>query len=140
MSKNICDMKTKCLLSILVMASMNVLASPRQDSGFVAHEWGTFTSVQGSDATQLEWSPLVSSELPKFVYDSSRNCGNARRVAESKASFLTLQRMETPVIYFYSDQPRTVDVAVRFPQGNVTEWFPQVASLPKSKEDLQIEQ
>jgi hypothetical protein len=34
------------------------------------------------------------------------------------------QRMETPVIYFYSGQSRTVDVSVRFPRGEVTEWFP----------------
>src|SRR3954463_10626080 len=103
-------MKNKCALSILVVASMNVLAAPQQDSGFVAHEWGTFTSVQGSDAVQLEWSPLVSSELPKFVYDCSRGYPSGRHGSDSKAAFLTLQRMETPVIYFYSEQARTVDV------------------------------
>jgi hypothetical protein len=133
-------MKNKCALSILVVASMNVLAAPQQDSGFVAHEWGTFTSVQGSDAVQLEWSPLVSSELPKFVYDCSRGYPSGRRGSDSKAAFLTLQRMETPVIYFYSEQARTVDVLVKFPQGEVTEWFPQIATLTKSKEDLQLAQ
>ena len=33
--------------------------------------------------------------------------------------------METPVIYFYSDHERTVDVSVDFPQGTITEWYPQ---------------
>jgi hypothetical protein len=124
----------------MVVASMNVLASPQQDSGFVAHEWGTFTSVQGSEAIQLEWTPLVSSELPRFVYGSSASPGDSSRGEGTKASFVTLQRMETPVIYFYSDQPRKVDVAVRFPQGRVTEWFPQITTLTKSKEDLQLAQ
>ena len=133
-------MKTKWVLSILVVASMNAFASPQRDSGFVAHEWGTFTSVQGSDAVQLEWSPLVSSELPKFVYDCSRGNPNGPRVTDVKSSFLSLQRMETPVIYFYSDQVRTVDVEVKFPQGEMTEWFPQVVKLTKSKEDLQFAQ
>src|SRR3954466_1897071 len=105
-------MKNKCALSILVVASMNVLAAPQQDSGFVAHEWGTFTSVQGSDAIQLEWSPLVSSELPKFVYDCSLSNPNGKRAVDVKSAFLTLQRMETPVIYLYSAQSRTVDVSV----------------------------
>ena len=30
---------------------------------FTAHEWGTFTSVQGADGIQLEWNPLVASDL-----------------------------------------------------------------------------
>ena len=111
-------MKTKWLLSLLVVASTNVLASPQQDSGFVAHEWGTFTSVQGSEAIQLEWTPLVSSELPRFVYGSGGSPGDASRGGVTKAAFVTLQRMETPVIYFYSDQPRKVDVSVRFPRAS----------------------
>src|SRR5262249_36769828 len=47
----------------------------------------------------------------------------------SKSAFSTLQRMETPVIYFYSEEERTVDVAVSFPQGIVTEWYPQTSQL-----------
>jgi hypothetical protein len=41
----------------------------------------------------------------------------------------SLIRMETPVIYFYSDQERTVDVRVKFPAGRVTEWYPQATHL-----------
>jgi hypothetical protein len=39
--------------------------------------------------------------------------------------------METPVIYFYSDKELAVDVDVQFPQGNVTEWYPQTAPAAK---------
>jgi len=37
--------------------------------------------------------------------------------------------METPVIYFHTKQPLSVDVHVRFPQGLLTEWFPQVSTF-----------
>ena len=95
---------------------------------FVAHEWGTFTSVQGADGIQIEWNPFVPAELPKFVYGQPY-----RRVGGGvlKGEMIARQRMETPVIYFYSEAPRTVDVTVKFEEGKVTEWYPQVAN-PKS--------
>src|SRR5437667_4086504 len=40
--------------------------------------------------------------------------------------------METPVIYFYSGQERSVDVSVNFPQGLITEWFPQARDVGPS--------
>jgi hypothetical protein len=36
---------------------------------YVAHEWGTFTSVQGADGAQMLWNPFNALELPRFVYD-----------------------------------------------------------------------
>jgi hypothetical protein len=117
-------MKTNLVLVILLAGQLITSAAD-----FVAHEWGTFTSVQGADGIQLEWNPLVTTDLPKFVYDRDRPNAAARRQASreflGKSAFVTLQRMETPVIYFYADQEVTVDVNVRFPQGIVTEWYPQ---------------
>src|SRR5215510_10744636 len=68
--------------------------SPRQDR-FVAHEWGTFTSVSTADGKVQLWNPLSGpSELPSFVYRSSGfQCFKGGRTA--------LVRLETPVIYFY---------------------------------------
>jgi hypothetical protein len=37
--------------------------------------------------------------------------------------------METPVIYFYSEQEATLSVRVEFPQGKITEWYPQARSV-----------
>jgi hypothetical protein len=103
--------------------------------GLVAHEWGTFTSVQGADGVLLDWRPLETSKLPKFVYNW-QNPGLNRRPAGipgfGKGVVLTLQRMETPVIYFYSDREQSVDVSVKFPQGLITEWYPQVARIGPS--------
>ena len=100
--------------------------------GLVAHEWGTFTSVQGSDGVLLDWRPLQTSRLPGFVYDWSKPGLNRRPAGPStfsKVGMITLQRMETPVIYFYSDSDRTVDVSVEFPKGLITEWYPQAAQI-----------
>jgi len=37
--------------------------------------------------------------------------------------------METPILYFYADRETTVSVKVGFPQGKVTEWYPQARSV-----------
>ena len=102
------------------------------DSDFVAHEWGTFTSVQGADGVQFDWNPFVAPELPKFVYDIARpdsaNPGSVRpgHVIFGKISMASRLRMETPVIYFYSEKERTVDVDIQFNGGLITEWYPQL--------------
>lgn len=97
---------------------------------FTAHEWGTFTSVQGADGVQLEWNPFGAPDLPPFVHNVNKNALHPRSRSYplylAKTAMRSLQRMETPVIYFYSDRERTVDVTVQFPQGHVTEWFPQL--------------
>jgi hypothetical protein len=100
--------------------------------GFVAHEWGTFTSVQGGDGALLEWRPLETSRLPSFVYDWRRPGLNRQPTGNlvlGKGGMATLQRMETPVIYFYAKHEETVNVSVRFPQGLITEWYPQAEQI-----------
>jgi hypothetical protein len=137
-----CDMKPTTLktmwrlgaLTAVVSGGALVLAA-KSDGNYVVHEWGTFTSVQGTDGQLVEWRPLESSSLPQFVYNWYHP-GPGRRDASgltaSKAAISTLQRMETPVIYFYSDQEQTVDVSVRFPKGVITEWYPQADRIGPS--------
>ena len=106
------------------------LLSARAGGDYVAHEWGTFTSVQGSDGVQLDWHAAQVSELPGFVYNWS-NAG-FDRISTSvmlKSDVVGRQRMETPVIYFYSKTEQTVDAAVKFPQGRITEWYPQAFQI-----------
>jgi hypothetical protein len=69
----------------------------------------------------MPWNPLTTTDLPKFVYDVNR----AKLFDLSKTASHSRQRMETPVIYFHSDQVFNVNVDVAFPQGRVTEWYPQ---------------
>jgi hypothetical protein len=136
-------MKAKLFIATSLMAAVfpgaaKPLHAGNGNAGYVAHEWGTFTSVQGSDGVQLEWNPFVVSELPKFVYDVRNPLGRQQKLVlpsfyvPGKAGMTSRQRMETPVIYFYSDTPRTVDVEVTFPDGRITEWYPQLSN-PKSR-------
>jgi len=121
------------LVAVVFLSAFISAGNPRPD--FVAHEWGTFTSVQGGDGELLRWRPLESSHLPHFVYDW-QHPGLRRQCADylvyGKGGVITLQRMETPVIYFYSDREQSVDVSVRFPKGLITEWYPQAAQIGPS--------
>jgi hypothetical protein len=101
-----------------LLASQISSRSANVGNGYVAHEWGTFTDVQGADGVQMIWNPVVAPDLPGFVYRSGAALGL------TKSSMATIQRMETPVIYFYSDREQTLDVAVNFPLGQITEWYP----------------
>src|SRR5436190_9037375 len=119
------SMKAKifCMVSVLCL-TIGVSAFAQ---GLVVHEWGTFTSVQGSDGVQLDWRSLLQSDLPKFVYDrSKRGIELQQGFYGEKLSLNARQRMETPVIYFYTEEETTVDVSVKFPQGLITEWYPRV--------------
>lgn len=44
------------------------------------------------------------------------------------------QKMETPVIYFYSKKDVDVNVRVDFPKGVISQWFPKVSSVNPSIE------
>src|SRR3989449_6524354 len=87
-------------------------------SSLTAHEWGTFTSIAGSDGQAVEWSPLTgSTDLPAFV-EHFRDPG-------FKLGLRGTVRMETPVLYFYDAREETVSVKVRFAKGVITEWYQQ---------------
>lgn len=113
-------------------ASVQLFAGPPTAGGYVAHEWGTFTSVQGANGIEIPFRDTPASELPEFVHDltwpAARNTGKPQMLG-SKATFGMLQRMETPVIYFYSETARRVRAAVEFPKGVMTEWYPADRSL-----------
>ena len=87
-----------------------------ESTPLVAHEWGTFTSVAREDGASVEWAPLLGpGDLPCFV---------TRGAEIRKVALRGLVRMETPVLYFYAHQPQTLSVHVDFPQGLITEWYP----------------
>ncbi len=95
----------------------------------VVHEWGTFTSIAGKNGTAIDWRPLNgASDLPTFVYKQNEEQGfrgTYQSTASGKDLKLVKVRMETPVIYFYTKKEMEVDVSVTFPNGEITEWYPQ---------------
>jgi len=140
----------------LAAAAFLVSGAPPQDpprempAKVVVHEWGTFTSVAGSDGASLEWRPLSGpSDLPSFVYTTAASpkgfrhgklcdacghikCGCGEKCAgecNCKGCIEATVRMETPVLYFYSDRETTLEVKVGFPKGKITEWYPSARSL-----------
>ncbi len=86
-------------------------------TGFVVHEWGTDTVVVGSDGSLQRGLHHEEEDLPGFVYDRMK-------AGMLEGSTSVAVKMETPVTYFYSDVPRTVSVAVGFPRGVFTQWYP----------------
>jgi hypothetical protein len=89
-------------------------------TGFRVHEWGTNTIVVGSDGSMQRGLQHEEEDLPSFVYDRRRE-----ELAEDPIQV----KMETPVTYFYSDQPLTANVSVSFPKGVLTQWYPAVQSF-----------
>ena len=98
----------------------------------IVHEWGTFTSIADRDGAGVEWRALGgTSDLPSFVYAASTELPD-RGLRHGRCIKCNLQarvRMETPVLYFYADQEMDVSVKVDFPQGKITEWYPQARTV-----------
>ena len=89
-----------------------------QPNDLTVHEWGTFTSVAGEDGSAIDWDALgCKDDLPGFVNDFGYR-GLKGRVQGTV-------RMETPVLYLYNSRELDAHVNVEFPQGLITEWYPQ---------------
>jgi hypothetical protein len=131
-----------CVLVFSIAAIVGIRLSARTSSArraaqtsrlekdpLVVHEWGTFTSIAGKDGVALEWRPLNgSTDLPKFVHTIQKDAAGLRH-SRSKDDLKALVRMETPVVYFYSKNEMDVSLKVDFPQGKITEWYPQARAV-----------
>ncbi|MGE0431497.1 MAG: hypothetical protein AB7K09_04045 [Planctomycetota bacterium] len=83
------------------------------------HEWGTFTSLQGSDGSTLDGLRHEERDLPAFVYD----------IRDKHGVTGIAPKMETPVIYFYSPTAARAEVSVKFPHGAITQWYPAASRV-----------
>lgn len=148
-------MKNHLTLKLLALVvALNGLATSSY-AKFEVHEWGTFTSVQGSDGNILSHLEHEEEELPSFVHsrvtaaggdalDFCKNCktGCCKMMCcedlspEANLPVNVTQKMETPVLYFYSDIPHKVDVRVDFPKGMISQFYPK-PSLVMPKLDNQ---
>jgi hypothetical protein len=87
------------LISLLALGFLEDAAPP-----FVAHEWGTFTSVSGSDGVMLDWRPLIGAdELPKnrgayLTVGSSRLSSRTRPSSGSFSGGTNLRSLETRTV------------------------------------------
>ena len=97
--------------------------APPPPANYVVHEWGTFTSMVGTDGIVLEGLHHEEEALPKFVHQLHTIASFGTSVSKLPASRVT-QKMETPVIYFHSDEARPVSVQVWFDKGLMTQFYP----------------
>jgi hypothetical protein len=111
------------------------------------HEWGTFTSLVGSNGITQNGMYHEDEPLPDFVHGFGEIAqiapppshrppiGGCRFKGCFGQDFLSrkiiTQKMETPVLYFYSDKTQDVSVNVKFPKGVITETYPApIATSP----------
>lgn len=114
---------------------------------YTLHEWGTFTTVAASDGKLLPGVEREEEPLPAFVYshEAMHNNTNFHIPFQKGISWLrplanVTVRMETPVIYFYTEQPFEAKVEVGFNGGTISQWYPQRTSgdtLPELKRDAE---
>lgn len=110
------------VLAIAALLPQAFRAQSASDPYLTAHEWGTFTSIAGSDGHGIEWLPLTgSTDLPSFVEHFAG--------VSFKGGLLGTVRMETPVIYFYTNRDTSISVHVSFAKGLITEWYPQASRV-----------
>jgi len=96
------------------------------------HEWGTYISCQGSDGAILAGVHHEEQALPDFVHtraESLKTDGSDDGLDWSPVAGTATevtQKMETPVIYFYSDSTEDINVSVdvSFPEGITSHLYP----------------
>lgn len=121
------------------LAGLSSASAARRSDRFLAHEWGTFTTLQDETGTELHGINIDDEPVPEFVHNlnpyllsrpllSSRHWQYRQKAAPRHHPLVTM-RLETPVIYFYPPSPAemTVDVRVRFRGGWLTEFYPTAA-------------
>jgi hypothetical protein len=125
-----------CTLSITATGANGPAAPAPAPGKLIVHEWGTFTGFAGSDGVHVPFRSSVGGDLPGFVFTRPEQAlrHSPDRAAGwldlgNKDGTLALQRMETPVVYFYADAPREVEAWVEFPQGQLTEFYPPVRAM-----------
>ena len=120
------------LMPFIAAAALATLL-PRADAqNYILHEWGTFTTVIGSDGTHLDGVHREDAPLPDFVYALDKPpklAPKVRRMTKGLDYSRTFAhvnvRLETPVIYFYTGETFAAQVDVGFKGGSIGQWYPQ---------------
>ncbi len=109
-------------LAIILLSTF----APALAGAFTVHEWGTFTTVHAPDGTLLTGLEREEESLPNFVHChagfSPGNKGWSRPLANVTV------KMETPVLYVYSEKSFRLNVAVDFIGGSISQWYPEKTS------------
>jgi len=113
------------LVALLMASSQLAMRSAASSpSDLTVHEWGTFTTVSGSDGVLLPGLEAAEEELPYFVR-SHDGMGTGSSKGWYRPLLNVTVRMETPVLYFYATQGLKARVDVGFDGGSISQWFPE---------------
>ncbi|MBK1826634.1 hypothetical protein [Haloferula rosea] len=118
-------MKTRILLTTAAALSICNL------SAYDLHEWGTFTTVAGSDGVLLTGLEREEEALPSYVRHHPGFMNHHPAFANVFMKRMPVParnvkvKMETPVIYFHSDEAFTAKVKVGFEGGTISQWYPE---------------
>lgn len=143
------------------VVSVSLLLSVQAQAKLVVHEWGTFTSLVGSNGQAQNGMYHEDEALPNFVHNfgdsqpilqksqvnlfawappqdppapmpppnTPRCSGRPKVPCEFLVGQRITQKMETPVVYFYSDVSRQVSFDVSFPGGIISQSYPAASRL-----------
>jgi hypothetical protein len=133
-----CFMKQKARylwLGVAAALTLPGLELEASAAALVAHEWGTFTSLQDESGRTIGGINTDDEPVPKFVHRLTDSL--LLRPTELPATFFqgapschpdVTMRLETPVLYFHlpEGKPRAKDVSVRveFRGGWLSEFYP----------------
>ncbi|MCO5142877.1 MAG: hypothetical protein M9962_07295 [Oligoflexia bacterium] len=142
------------LLTLAISPGLMNLAQ----ADYIAHEWGTFTSLVGSNGVTQHGMYHEDEVLPEFVHSfgETQPIPTAVELASSlidtrlepcRQKFcppyddffnqnVITQKMETPVIYFYGNDKEKVTVDVHFPEGIITETYPAPVKTSPTRETI----
>jgi hypothetical protein len=131
------------LLCALLGCSRNESA-PRPDPAIrdplIVHEWGTFATFQGSSGGSLDGMQHETEELPSFVHSLTTAHPSPFAPWGDPTYDVPVAhvggKMETPVLYFYSQTQRRVRVSVDFTHGLLTQWWPRAVAAPIASNDV----
>ena len=127
-------------MKTITICALLILAASATCQPLTVHEWGTFTTLHGSEGGTLAGLYFEEEQLPPFVYHFP---GFSPDASIAKKGYPVCNnvtvKMETPVLYFYSPVEKHVHVHVDFPMGIVSQWYPNRSggeAFPDSNIDL----
>lgn len=138
-------------MSIFLVFSLSSVGAQAKGANYTAHEWGTFTSLVGSNGRTVNGMYHEDEPLPSFVhgfgelvsepiFQPGDPCEERKIPCRFIDNNIVTQKMETPVIYFYSKENQALDVTVdvKFPTGAVTETYPGPTFTTPRRDDAPI--
>ncbi|PCJ52038.1 MAG: hypothetical protein COA79_25000 [Planctomycetota bacterium] len=115
------------LFFLIFISLVSVTSAKDKKSKLIMHEWGTFTTEikYGGNGKLLTGLEKEEEHLPDFVYQYNLNSLNFFSKGFSTSVTNVTVKMETPVIYFYTENETPFTVDIHFNGGKISQWYPQ---------------